>query len=88
MSFPLSPDDLREVADTIEKLTEVLFDANGEWALPENIGEFSIPLNRPGNYGHTDIIGYAVIDDGQIGFSFTDPHNKIGFNSSPGVSIE
>ncbi len=81
MSLPLSPDDLRAIADTIEHMTSVIFSGtDGEWALGTDIGEFSIPLNRPANYGHTDIIGYAVIDDGWIGFSFTDPHNKIGFN--------
>ena len=76
MSLPLSPDDLRDIAGTIEALTGILY-SDGEWALGADIGEFSIPLTRPGNYGHADTIGYAVLQDGWIGFSFTDPHEKM-----------
>jgi hypothetical protein len=66
---PLSGDDLRHIADVIDKLNEFFINEAGEYKEPfqsEYIGDVRIPIGRldiP-----TKIVGHAVLDAGWIGF--------------------
>lgn len=68
--FPLSPDDLRSIADTIDGLTKLMFDKNGGWRLPEGVATVPLPILHPDAHDDTEVIGHAIIDDGWVGFRF------------------
>jgi hypothetical protein len=64
---PLSSDDLRVVADAIESLEKALI-KGGSYIEPFGetlIGDVRIEIKQPDGYA---VIGYAVLDDGWIGF--------------------
>lgn len=67
MSTPLGSDDLRAIADTIDELYKFLIDVD-VYRKPFNsdtIGDVTIEILRPGD---TEIVGFAVLEDGWIGF--------------------
>lgn len=82
MTYPLSPDDLRTLADDLDTINRVLFNDDGDCTLPETVGAFALPLKRPDSVGNEAIIGYAVMDDGWVGFGFFDPHASPTFGNT------
>jgi hypothetical protein len=70
--FPLAADDLRAIGDIIESLHKFFIDEkNFNYRPPFDgesnslIGNVSIEIRRP---DADDVIGYAVLEDGWIGF--------------------
>lgn len=71
---PLGPDEVRQIADLLDKLTEFFIDDQAEYKAPfrpgapyteVEIGDVTIEIKRAGG---SSVIGYAALDDGWIGF--------------------
>lgn len=67
-AIPLSPDDLRTLADAVEAWGKALIDENGEY-LPFTVTAHSLELQAPNT---AEVIGHLVFEDGWIGFEFGD----------------
>lgn len=74
-TYPLSSDDLREVAKLVERANKLLYNKEGAFILDEVsgaiTGAWKVPVLRPDTYDPFDpdsIIGHLVTDDCWIGF--------------------
>lgn len=70
--IPLAPEELRSLADLLDKLSDLLMKdgvyvapLNGDFNEEIEIGDVSIEIKRTGS---NSVIGYAALDDGWIGF--------------------
>lgn len=76
---PLGPDEVRQIADLLDKLNEFFLDDKCEYKAPfrpgapyaeVEIGDVTIEIKRA---GVGSVIGYAALDDGWIGFKPATP---------------
>lgn len=76
---PLGPDEVRQIADLLDKLTDFFLDDQAEYKAPFHplapnaeveIGDVTIEIKRSTG---GSVIGYAVLDDGWIGFKPATP---------------